>query len=68
MILYTLEHCPRCSIIKQRLDAAGINYTICDDEKEMEALGIDELPQASIDGTLFGFADLIEMCKEASKQ
>ena len=64
MILYTTDICPMCIIAKDRLDAAGIEYTICQDESEMSALGIDRLPCANIDGVLYTYKQILDMCKE----
>lgn len=47
--LYILPTCPRCSVVKKKLDEAHINYEICKDEKEMEEKGIDLLPAMEVD-------------------
>lgn len=67
MILYTTDTCPMCKIAKTRLDAAGIEYTICQDEKRMEELKIDILPVGEIDGKLYSFKQICDMCKEVGE-
>lgn len=47
--LYTLPTCPRCSVVKKKLDEAHIDYEVCEDEKEMEEKGIDLLPAMEAD-------------------
>ena len=51
IILYTLN-CPICNKIKQMLDEKNIKYEVCDDEEEMERLGIEVVPVLSVDGLL----------------
>ncbi len=41
--LYT-THCPKCKILAKKLDAAGIEYEVCDDVDIMIAQGIQSAP------------------------
>ena len=41
--LYT-THCPKCKILAKKLDAAGIEYEVCDNIGAMEAQGIQSAP------------------------
>lgn len=47
--LYSLPTCPRCSVVKKKLDEAHIEYEVCENEKEMEEKGIDLLPAMEVD-------------------
>ena len=64
MILYTTETCPMCKIAKAKLDAAGIEYTICQDENKMSELGIEILPVAEINGKIFNFKQICDLCNK----
>lgn len=68
MILYTADTCPMCNIAKTRLEAAGIKYTVCQDEERMNELNIDILPVAEIDGKLYNFKEICDLCKEDTKE
>ncbi len=56
IILYSTG-CPKCSVLKSKLNNNGINFTECNDVEKMLSLGIKEVPVLSIDGTLFNFVD-----------
>lgn len=49
MVVYSSDNCPRCAVLKTKLDAAGIQYKSITDEKVIEEKGIDFLPVVEID-------------------
>ncbi len=55
-ILYTTG-CPRCKVLREKLDGKGIPYTVNDSVDEMLSLGITEVPVLSVDGELLPFAE-----------
>ena len=58
VILY--EHgCPRCKVLKAKLDQSGIKYTDINDVELMKAKGFEDAPQLEIDGVIYGFKDAI---------
>ena len=59
VILYT-THCPRCEVLKNKLDTYGIDYEICADKQEMTTLGIVHVPMLSVDGVIYNFRDANE--------
>jgi 5'(3')-deoxyribonucleotidase/glutaredoxin len=59
VILYSTG-CPRCKVLKQKLDNSGVQYTVNDSVDDMLALGIAQVPVLSIDGELLPFAKAIE--------
>lgn len=63
MILYT-THCPKCEVLKQKLDMANIQYEICDNMEEMLKLGIRMAPMLEKDGELLDFSKSIAWLKE----
>ena len=55
--IYTTETCPRCKVLKMKMDAKGIPYKLITDIKEIKNLGIMSVPYMQIDdGELMGFA------------
>lgn len=64
VILY--EHgCPRCKVLKTKLDQKGIRYETVNDIAIMKAKGFSEAPKLEIsDGTILGFKEAIEWIKE----
>lgn len=58
IVLYT-THCPKCRILKAKLESKGISYTVCDDVDKMEQLGFTTVPILSVDGKFYDFSDAI---------
>lgn len=65
--LYT-THCPKCEVLKKKLDSAGINYTVCDDEIEMVKLGFLSAPMLQVDKEVLDFKAAIDWVNERSKK
>lgn len=63
VIFYTTG-CPKCAILKKKLDAAHVPYTLNDSVDEMQALGMTEAPALSVNGTLLGFGDSVRWVGE----
>ena len=51
--------CPRCVILKKKLDAKGIKYSMETDRATMLEKGFKEVPMLEVDGKLFGFAQAV---------
>lgn len=43
-VLYTTKTCPKCAIVKAKMDAKNIEYTLINDEAVLEEKGYDLLP------------------------
>lgn len=61
--LYT-SNCPKCKILKAKLDNKKINYNICDDTKVMTEKGITSLPALEIDGEMKTFRFAVDWVNE----
>ena len=61
--LYTI-HCPQCNVLKKKLDAAGISYTLIDDKEWLSANGYDRFPILEVDGNQMNFSQAITWLKE----
>ena len=59
VILYSTG-CPKCHILEKKLDMANIEYDVNDSVEEMQALGFQELPKLSINGTIYDFIDAVQ--------
>mgnify|MGYP002627306904 CR=1 FL=1 len=55
--IYTTNTCPRCKILKMKLQSKNIEYVENHNEKEMEELGIMTVPYLQIDDKLMNFAE-----------
>lgn len=58
VILYSTG-CPRCEILKDRLQEKNILFREVDDMDEMLSLGIMSVPYLLVDGKLLDFRDSI---------
>lgn len=54
IVLYS-NGCPRCCVLKQKLDAKQIPYTVESSVEKMLSLGIEQVPILSVDGELLSF-------------
>ena len=59
IILYT-THCPKCNILKAKLDEKNISYTEIDNIGRMKELGITSVPVMSINGSFFEFKAAVD--------
>jgi glutaredoxin len=63
VILY--EHgCPRCRVLKAKLDQKGITYETVNDVELMKAKGFTEAPKLEVDGEILGYKEAVEWLKE----
>ena len=55
--IYTTDTCPRCKVLKMKMDAKGIPYESITDVDEINNLGIMSVPYMQVDdGELMDFA------------
>lgn len=59
VVLYSTG-CPRCKVLKQKLDNNGISYAVNSSVEEMLSLGITQVPILTVDGDLLPFTKAIE--------
>ena len=63
VILY--EHgCPRCRVLKTKLDQKGIKYENINDVEVMKAKGFQEAPKLEIDGRVMDFKEAVKWIGE----
>lgn len=68
MTLYTTQTCPRCRVIKIKLEQAGIEYNISQDENKMRELGIQQVPMLEKDNELLDFSAILDYIAEVEEQ
>ena len=59
IILYS-NNCPRCKILKKKLDDNIINYEIIDDVDTMIDKGLSTVPALEINGRMLDFKEAVE--------
>jgi len=61
-ILYT-NNCPKCKVLKQKLDAKQILYEVCEDVETMMDKGFRSTPVLDVNGKIMTFLDAVEWIK-----
>ena len=56
VILYSTG-CPKCNILKKKLEDAHMEYTVVEDVDVMLSKGLKEVPWLEVDGNLMNFVD-----------
>ena len=59
VILYS-NNCPRCKILKKKLDDNKINYEIIDNVDTMIDKGLSTVPVLEINGRMLDFKEAVE--------
>lgn len=59
-IIFYTTGCPKCQVLKKKLDDRKIIYILNSSVDEMLKLGITQVPVLSIDGQLKNFKESIE--------
>ena len=63
VILY--EHgCPRCKVLKMKLDQKGIKYEDVTSVEVMKEKGFKEAPKLEVNGAIMDFKDAVDWIKE----
>lgn len=66
--LYTTETCPRCKVLKTKLEQANIEFETTLDISKLESLGILQVPMLEMDnGEMLDFNAAIKFLKEVQK-
>ena len=63
VILY--EHgCPRCKVLKSKLDQKGIKYEDISDVEVMKSKGFQEAPKLDVNGVVVDFKEAVKWIGE----
>ena len=63
VILYSTG-CPKCTVLKRKLDSAGVGYVERSDADEMVAMGFTQTPILMVDGDAMGFSEAVKWVNE----
>lgn len=63
MVLYSTG-CPRCKVLKAKLEQKGIEYTENNSVNDMITIGINEVPVLSVDDRLLNFVEAVNWINE----
>ena len=69
VIVYTTNPpCPKCKVLKKKLDEANIEYDVFDDVDEMIKMGFENVPMMKVgDGDFLNFAESVKWVNEIIK-
>ena len=59
-IVFYSTNCPKCKVLKAKLDSRGIKYKIVDDVDEMLSLGISTVPCLGVNGNIMNFKESVD--------
>lgn len=57
VVLYTTATCPKCKLLKAKMDAKGIEYREETDVSIMKTKSIDAVPVLEVDGSLLEYGN-----------
>ncbi len=64
MITLYSTGCPKCNILKTKLNEKGVEYEICDDVDAMQEKGFTVVPMLEVDGKIMNFLESNKWIKE----
>ena len=64
MVVIYSTGCPKCKVLKMKLEKKGIEYTECHDMGKMQEMGLKSLPVLEVDGELYNFEKAIKLINE----
>ena len=56
--------CPKCKVLKQKLDDKKIEYEVSEDFNELIAQNLQTVPVLKIDGVYYQFSEAIKVVNE----
>lgn len=59
IVLYSTG-CPKCKILRSKLDSKNISYIIESDVEKMLSLGMTTMPMLSVNNELMNFTDAVK--------
>jgi glutaredoxin-related protein len=63
IILYS-TNCPKCNVLKKKLQNKNINFEICNDVDLMLSKGIQQAPYLEVDNELMDFSKAVKWVNE----
>ena len=63
-VIYTQENCPKCKILKKKLNDKGIEYTECSDVSVLMSKDIEFTPMLEVDNNMMSYTDAVKWVNE----
>ena len=63
IVLYT-TNCPKCKILKKKLDEKNVEYDICEDVDLMVEKGFVSAPMLEVDSNIMDFKTAVDFVNE----
>ena len=63
-IIFYTTNCPKCKVLKTKMDKVKLTYEICEDIEQMLNLGIQTAPALQVNNTILDFGQAIKWLKE----
>ena len=65
MTVYSSSSCPRCKVLKMKMDKANLNYDVVEDIEIMKEKGIKSIPVVELeDGRILDFSAAIAFVRD----
>ena len=64
MITLYSTNCPKCNVLKQKLQSLNIDFQICEDVQKLIDLGFMEAPILKVDNEYLNFSKAVQWIKE----
>ena len=58
--IYSKVGCPRCKVLKMKLEQKGLEYAECQDTEKMIDMGLKSLPVLAVDDKMLKFEDAVK--------
>lgn len=62
--VFTTDTCPRCKVLKTKLQQKGIDFQECRDIDEILRRGIQSVPVLEVEGKLLDFSEALKYVNE----
>ena len=63
-VIYTQELCPKCKVLKKKMDNKNIQYTECDDVNVLISKHVEFTPMLEVDGAMMDYTEAIKWVNE----
>lgn len=63
-IIFYTTNCPKCKVLKTKMDKVKLSYEICEDVQRMLDLNIQTAPALQINDFILDFGQAIKWLKE----
>lgn len=60
MVIFYTTHCPKCNVLKSKLDSKNIEYKIIEDVDIMQNKGFSSAPILEVNNEIFDFVNAIK--------